>query len=186
MVRNKGKQERRIQTLHGVLAVNRSVLKVEGGGNTGEKERNAEIIPLDEYLRISEVPFKMSREMMAETAFCGQHESSFKSAEKMLRKCIPTEITDALIEEVPCYVGREVYEEDTRRAEPIEETLDRIPEKAEEEGIVYIMVDGCAVNTRQKDEKGSTWKENKLGMVFNSEDLRTRKDGIPHDIQKKE
>jgi hypothetical protein len=29
---------------------------------------------------------------------------------------------------------------------------------------VYIMVDGSAVNTRQKDETGSTWEENKLGI----------------------
>jgi hypothetical protein len=79
-----------------------------------------------------------------------------------------------------------VYEEDTRQAEPIEQNMDQIPEKPEKEGICYLMVDGSAVNTRQKGEKGSTWKENKLGMVFTREDLRTRKDGITQDIQKKE
>jgi hypothetical protein len=41
----------------------------------------------------------MSLEMMAETAFWGQHESSFKPAETMLRKSVPTQITDSLIEE---------------------------------------------------------------------------------------
>ena len=158
---------------------------MEGDRTSGEGRRE-EIIPLDDYLRITELPFKMSLEMMGETAFWGQHESSFKSAETMLRKSVPTEITDTLIEEVTYYVGKQVYEEDSLRARSVEGNLDKIPEKAEKGGILYLMVDGSAVNTRQKDEKGSTWKENKLGMVFTSEDLRTWKDGITHDIQKKE
>jgi hypothetical protein len=48
------------------------------------------------------------------------------------------------------------------------------------------MVDGAAINTRLKDEQGSSWRENKLGLVFSSTDLRTRKDGVTHDILKKE
>jgi hypothetical protein len=185
-VRNKGKQERKIQTIHGVLPVRRSVLKAEGNRTSAEGGRREEIIPLDDYLKITNLPFKMSREMMAETAFWGQHESSFKSAEMMLRKSVPTRITDSLIEEVTYYVGKRVYEDDTGQARSIERNMDKIPDKAEKEGILYIMADGSAVNTRQKDEKGSTWKENKLGMVFTSEDLRTRKDGTTQDIQKKE
>jgi hypothetical protein len=62
------------------------VLKAEGERLRGEKRRREEIIPQDDYLMMRELPFKMSREMMAETAFWGQHESSFKQAEKMLRK----------------------------------------------------------------------------------------------------
>jgi hypothetical protein len=53
-------------------------------------------------------------------------------------------------------------------------------------GILYIMVDGATINTRLKDEEGSTWRENKLGLFFSSTDLRTRKDGVTHDILKKE
>jgi hypothetical protein len=157
-------------------------LKVQG--EAGERRR--EIIPLDEYLRIAGLPFKMSPAMMAETAFWGQHESSFKSAEAMIRKCVATERTDALIREVTDYVGTQVVEEDTRRANPIEENMDKVPLKWSKPGILYIMVDGSAINTRKKDENGSSWRENKLGMVFASTDLRTRKDGITHDILKKE
>jgi hypothetical protein len=32
----------------------------------------------------------------------------------------------------------------------------------------------------------STWRENKLGLVFSSTDLRTRRDGVTHDIERKE
>jgi hypothetical protein len=48
------------------------------------------------------------------------------------------------------------------------------------------MVDGAAINTRLKDCQGSSWRENKLALVFSSTDLRKRKDGITHDILKKE
>jgi CDP-glycerol glycerophosphotransferase (TagB/SpsB family) len=48
------------------------------------------------------------------------------------------------------------------------------------------MVDGAAINTRKKDEKGSTWRENKLGLVFSIENLRKRKDGVTQDILQKE
>jgi hypothetical protein len=83
-------------------------------------------------------------------------------------------------------VGRKTFEEDSRRAFPIEQNLDKIPDKLEREGILYIMVDGAAINTRLKDCQGSSWRENKLGLVFSSADLRTRKDGVTHDILKKE
>jgi hypothetical protein len=48
------------------------------------------------------------------------------------------------------------------------------------------MIDGAAINTRKKDENGSGWRENKLGLVFGSGDLRTRRDGVTHDILRKE
>jgi hypothetical protein len=66
-VRNKGKQERQIQTTQGVLNLRRSVLKVQRDGTEGRGQRNREILPLDDYLRISGLPFKMSPEMIAET-----------------------------------------------------------------------------------------------------------------------
>jgi hypothetical protein len=55
--------------------------------------------------------------------------------------------------------------------------MDRMPDKADRQGILYIMIDGAAIHTRKKDETGSSWRENKLGLVFSSTDLRTRRDG---------
>jgi hypothetical protein len=130
--------------------------------------------------------FKMSPEMMAETAFGGTREGSFKSAEQMIRKCVPTRITDALIREVTGYEGRKVFEEDSLRARPIEKNMDKIPDKADRKGILYIMIDGAAINTRKKDENGSSRRENKPGPVFSSADLRTRRDGVTRDILRTE
>lgn len=36
-------------------------------------------------------------------------------------------------------------------------------------------MDGAALNTRKKNEDGSTWRENKLGMVFSSNNIYTWK-----------
>ena len=36
--------------------------------------------------------------------------------------------------------------------------------------------DGATVNTRIEDENGSTWKENKLGILFAESDMYKRKD----------
>ena len=166
-----------------MLNLRRSVLKVQRDESEGTGKRSREILPLDEYLQITGLPFKMSPEMMAETAFFGVHESSFASAEQMMRKYLPCQISDTLIREVTEYVGRNVFEEDTRRACPIEQNPDKIPDKPAKKGILYIMVDGATINTRLKDEHGSSWRENKLALVFSSADVRTRKDGVTHDIQ---
>jgi hypothetical protein len=153
------------------LTLRRSVLKVQREGTGGSGGRNGEIIPFDEYLRIAGLPFKMSPEMMAETAFWGTRECSFKPAEQMIRRCVPMQITGALIREVTEYVGREVFEEDSLRARPIEKNMDKIPDKPDKKGILYIMIDGAAINTRKKDETGSSRRENKLGLVFSSANL---------------
>jgi hypothetical protein len=78
------------------LNLRRNVLKVH---------RNREILPIDDYLQISGLPFKMIPEMSSETAFFGVHESSFASAELMMRKYLPTQISDSLIRDVTEYAG---------------------------------------------------------------------------------
>jgi hypothetical protein len=103
----------------------------------------------------------MSPEMTAETAFFGTHESSFASAGQMIRKYLPTRISGTLIREVTEHAGRKVFEEDTRRACPIEQNMDKIPDKSDRKGILYIMADGAAVNMRLKDEQGSGWRKNR-------------------------
>ena len=47
------------------------------------------------------------------------------------------------------------------------------------------MTDGATVNTRIKDENGSTWRENKTVIAFTDKDMIKRKDGS-HIIVKKE
>jgi hypothetical protein len=50
----------------------RSILKVKHGGEE-ERKRMKEAVPLDEYLGITGLPFKMTKQMMDEAAFWGQN-----------------------------------------------------------------------------------------------------------------
>ncbi|MDR0637494.1 MAG: hypothetical protein LBG27_01090 [Spirochaetaceae bacterium] len=101
--------------------------------------------------------------MRGEAAFWGGRESFFKSAKTMLRERVPAEITGPLIEEAACYAGKRAHEEDSRRAEPAERNMDKMPDKPEESGILNLTADGSAANIWQKNEKGPARKENKLG-----------------------
>ena len=40
-------------------------------------------------------------------------------------------------------------------------------------GVLYIEADGAVLNTRSKNESGSSWRENKLGIVFSSDNIHT-------------
>jgi hypothetical protein len=65
---------------------------------------------------------------------------------------------------VPYYIGKQVYGEDTRCAEPIEQTMDKKSDKADAEGIVYIMADGSVVHTRQKEWTFAIWRRTCMGL----------------------
>ncbi|MDR3326749.1 MAG: hypothetical protein LBT04_01220 [Prevotellaceae bacterium] len=51
---------------------------------------------------------------------------------------------------------------------------------------VSYTADGVTINTRKKDKNDSTWRENKPAVVFSSDNMRLRKDGVTHDLLKKE
>jgi len=206
-VLNGGKQERELLTKYGELNLRRAVLKVkaekgaqvaglgaaeEGGSGVGEakRRRQREIIPLDEYLGTEGLPFKMTSEAMSEVAYWGQNQGSYAMAEEVMVDKLGVRITDSQIQEVTDYVGKVVYEDELKRVEAFEkevaEGLVKLPEKGTKKGIFYVMADGAAVNTREKDAAGSTWRENKLAVMFSSEGLRKRKGGVGCDIVKKE
>jgi hypothetical protein len=189
-VRNGGKQKRSIITGEGRLEINRTALKVKGetltaadrenreteSGNTG-KERRKERIPLDEYLKTDGLPFKMTEKMMKMTAFTGQNEGPFKMAAEMVSRMSGVTISAELAREVTEYAGKRVSGKDRGNAEEAEKNMAKTAYNPEKEGVLYIMADGSMVNTRVKGKKGSVWQENKLGIVFNSNDVKEHRSG---------
>ena len=137
-------------------------------GNTGY------IVPLDIALGIHALPFKMTREMMCEVAFWAQNQASFKITETILKKIYGESVGATRIREVTDYVGKIIFEEDTLEANQLYKNLMNISFAKDKEGILYIQMDGAALNTRTKDKEGSTWRENKLGLVFSSKNILTR------------
>jgi hypothetical protein len=147
---------------------------------------------LDAYLNIENLPFKMTERMMSETADWGESCASYEAAAKKMKEKCGYELSSEHIREVTDYVGGRFFEKDKENAKDIDKNLLNTPYTHNKKGILYIMIDGAAINTRVTDENGSTWRENKLGLIFNSNDLIKRKgknaskDEIHYHIKKKD
>ena len=154
-------------------------------------EKCKSIAPLDEYLGVANLPFKMTRLAMLEVAFWGQNQCSYQRAEEILYKKRGMKVNDDTIRLVTDYIGKLIFAEDCHKAEIAFTKLDKseLTFTNDKPGVLYIQTDGAALNTRTKDENGSTWRENKLGEVFSSDNIYywTDKNGKrQHKIQKKE
>lgn len=137
-------------------------------------------VPLDERLGLTELPYKMTKEMMLEVAFYGQNQSSFTDASTMVKRALAMEVNKETVREITEDIGRRVFESDTKKAEHLLNNMHEIETRNEDEKenrVLYIMTDGAAVNTRVEDENGSTWRENKTVIVFTDKDMIKRKDG---------
>jgi hypothetical protein len=79
-----------------------------------------EIIPLDEFLLIDNLPFKMTKlARQLPLLLCaefGQLLSSYKAAETMIGEYCGMKVSDTYIERVTDYVGGQVYETDKDRS----------------------------------------------------------------------
>ena len=125
---------------------------------------------------------------MVEVAYYGQNQNSFSDASEMLERALHMEINKETVREVTEAVGRRVFEADSKKADYFlnnMQTIEMLPDKEKEEGTLYIMTDGAAVNTRVEDANGSTWRENKTAIAFTDKDLVERKNG-KHLIARKE
>ena len=122
-----------------------------------------------------------------EAAFYGQNQSSFSDASELMERALHIEMNKETMREVTEKIGRMVHEADTKKAVHILDNMheiETVPESVRK-GVLYIMTDGAAVNTRVKDENGSTWRENKTVIAFSNKDMVKRKDGS-HIIVRKE
>lgn len=115
---------------------------------------------------------------MIEIAFWDQNQNSYNQAKNMLEKYRNIELGTDRILKVTEYVGKVVFEKNCIESKNTYNNIANIStvEKEKTRESLYGSIDGCAVNTRIEDENGSTWKENKLGMFFDSNNLYMRKD----------
>ena len=165
--------------------------------NTASKERLYEfngqksIYPLDSYLGLAGLPFKITPKAMLEIAYWAQNQGSYQRAEEAIVKALGIKVNDDTVRQVTNMVGTKVFEDDCIKADKAFDALEcgKLNFSNNEDGIVYILTDGAALNTRLKNEEGSTWRENKLGEVFTSKDIHFWKDKRgkrQHRIKKKE
>jgi len=175
MLKNDKKRTCCIVTVKGELAITRTVLRPKDKGSQQRllaMEKMKSVIPLDSLLRIDDLPFKMTREMMCEVAFWGQNQSSYKSASEVIEKVHGISISSETVRQVTDYVGNIIFKKDEKEGNIAYERLLGMNYTNAKDGVFYIQADGAAINTRIEDDDGSTWRENKLGMVFSSDNIR--------------
>jgi len=149
------------------------------------------VAPLDSHLGLSGLPFKITPSAMLKIAYWAQNQSSYQRAEDAIAEAMHINMNDDTIRLVTNYVGGMVFSNDCKKADESFAALEKgkldFPNNID--GVVYIQTDGAALNTRAKDDAGSTWRENKLGEVFSSEDIKfwtDKKGKRQHQIIKKE
>jgi len=169
-----------IRTLCGELEISRDYYYCRGCGKSET--------PLDRRLGLTQLPHKMTNELMLEVAYYGQNQNSFADASDMLNRAYKMEFNKETVRAVTEEIGALVFEAETKKAGHALKNMHEIevgPEHEKRRGVLYIMTDGASVNTRAKDENGSTWRENKTAIAFTDKDMIKRKDGS-HIIVKKE
>ena len=149
------------------------------------------VIPMDSYLGLAELPFKITPAAMLKIAYWAQNQSSYQRAEDAISEALHININDDTIRQVANFVGGMVFQNDCTKANEAFHAISsgKLKSGITKSGIVYIQADGAALNTRLKDESGSSWRENKLGEVFTSKDIRywtDHKGDRQHQILKKE
>ena len=149
------------------------------------------MIPLDDALGLSCLPFKMSPLLMLRCAYWAQNQCSYQAAENVIRDTYGIFINDDTIRLVTNFIGKLVFEEDCRKARRRFEEFDsgKAVFTHRKKGVLYIETDGAALNTRHMNDEGSTWRENKLGVVYSSDHIhywKNKKGEMEHQINKRE
>jgi hypothetical protein len=132
------------------------------------------IIPVDEYLGIDKLPYKVTVNMMLEIAFWAQNQCSYEATERIIKKIHYVNINNDLIRKITNHIGDIIYNKDTEKSIlEYNSLLNGTAEyrKPDNDHTLYIEIDGAAINTRTKTDVDSSWKENKLCVVYSSDNI---------------
>jgi hypothetical protein len=149
------------------------------------------VFPLDSYLGMAGMPFKITPSAMLKIAFWSQNQGSYQRAEDAILEAMHIKVNDDTARLVTNFVGGIVFANDCKKADDAFRMLNdgKLEFPKNEDGVLYIQTDGAALNTRLKDETGSSWRENKLGEVFSSKGMHSwtdKKGRRKHQIIKRE
>ena len=156
-----------------------------------KKEGVKSIAPLDSLFKMDKLPFKITLAAMIKAAYWAQNQCSYQKAEEIMKDVYSIYINDDTIRLITNNIGEIVFKADCKKADKTYAQLEsgKLAYPQDKNGILYIETDGAALNTRIKDESGSSWRENKLGIVFSSDNIRIWRDKHnekQHRILKKE
>ena len=145
------------------------------------------VYPLDMYLGVDRLPFKVTVDAALRIARYGATSTSYKEAASRLKEAFGYELSDNQVREVTDYIGDIILTDDIQgkndRLGSYDYKATRIAKRGRrpKDGFVlYCEVDGAMFNTRKSKEEAeelrkagkSNWMENKLGIVFRSDELK--------------
>jgi hypothetical protein len=148
--------------------------------------------PLDEALGLSRLPFKITPAAMLDIAMEATRCESYEDAEQILRERSNIKINDDTMRKVTNTIGSMVFKNEVDAAEQIWFKLnsgDLIFPDEKLNHTLYLEVDGAMFPLRQEDNKGTFYKENKLGMAFSTDNIhwwRNLHKVLQHRILKRE
>jgi hypothetical protein len=132
------------------------------------------VFPLEEALKLSHLPFKMTVGAMLDIAYAACTSDSYEEAEQLLKERSNISVNDDTIRAVTNTIGAIVLANETAAAEDIwakSPPWNFVEAKNKIDHTLYLEIDGAMVQTREKNDQGSSWKENKLGMAFSTDNI---------------
>ncbi|MDR1438724.1 MAG: hypothetical protein LBJ10_01535, partial [Clostridiales bacterium] len=148
MLRTHKKDQISVITLHGKMSFSRYILIPQDAQSKkklmdicGQKT----VVPLDAYLGLAYLPFKISPCAMLKIAYWAQTQSSYQRAEDTIREVMRISINDDTVRQVANFVGRAVFENDCRMAENAFSSLEsgELGFPYDRDGTLYIQTDGA-------------------------------------------
>jgi hypothetical protein len=136
-------------------------------------EGKTAVIPKDEWLRLADLPYKMTVGAMLDIAEWTTIQLSYHAASDAILKGMKVNITHETARVVTNTIGEIIYNLDVTRAEEtfkalMDAKLDSFHE--EKDYVLYLQVDGAMLHVRKKGE-AARWAENKLGVIFSSDNM---------------
>lgn len=128
----------------------------------------------DKLLEISNI-HRVSKGVIEEITFAGQKNSSFKEASETLKRYLNLDINETQIEIISQEVGRLIFDKDMEISEGYS-TFQELKENTnkqnlnsvkDDNSVLYVFADGSMISMIGKNN----WKEMKLGLVLNKEDV---------------
>ncbi len=183
VLRNNGLYSRELIGLFGKVKFKRTALKPadpESAKRLMELDSLKSIYPLDQFIGIDKLPFKITCEMMCEIAKEAVQERCYERAAQRIREHHHIDISSVQVEKVTDFVGACVLEEQrdiasyTKHSSMSAKVDERFRRKREND-ILYLEIDGAYVHLRDKDGHDA-WTESKHAIAFHSRDIVFDKD----------
>ena len=195
---NKGRGEKTILTLCGSITYSRTILMSddqESAARLRELYGVKSVVPVDDALGVSKLPFKMTYRLMSEIAKESVSARSYMEATEKIKERFRIDISVSTVQSVTDYVGcmafvRQCVEAETAQ-KSVNQKIDGRRIRKQKDDVLYVETDGAMVYVRDKNyteydaptpdwlEEGFVrvsdtpgWTESKHAICFHSGDIR--------------